>query len=339
MNYSEPLPKIHPMVLAQNQVIDAMEMLDRRPETFVRWPFPELDALTGPMAPGNIWFVVATSGGGKTTFVSSVVDLWRTQGKRVYVMALETRPKEFRTYLACMATGVHPGDALSGQLLERPDAAQVRERLKTELMGQYKSPYVDRIMVSGARSIDMHGLETALQEAKAFRADVVIVDHIDHIEGGDGKSPYNEAKLVNDGALRFAQDNDLLLLFTSQLNMSGSKGDYLAKYLPPKKDHVAFGSLKERGATGMIGLFRPIRSRRQDETDEDYNAALRSARAGTGDVAGMLEQNTMGVSAMKLRNYGSREGMKVLLSVEHGRVTPMAERDKHGTTYTDVRRI
>lgn len=336
---TDDLPPITPEVIASDQVVEAMIALDRHPDTFVRWPFPELDALTGPMAPGSVWFVCAASGGGKTTFVSSVIDLWRVAGKRVYVMPLETRPHEFRTYLACMATGVHPGDALSGNLLTLPDGREKRALLKSELMTQTKSPYVERVMVSGQRAINLGGLQSGLQEAKAFRADVVIVDHIDHIDGGDGTNLYTEAKRVNDGALRMAQDNDLLVLFTSQLNMTASKGDYLAKYLPPKDEHVAFGSLKRRNATGMIGLFRPTRAMKPDETPEEFSAAMKAARMSGENVADMLEPNTMGVVSMKSRNYGAREGMRTNLSVQHGRVFAMNEKDKYTTGNGYVRQL
>lgn len=335
----EDLPAIHPKVVAMDQVNAAVTALDRDPDTFVRWPFPELDALTGPMAPGNVWFVVAASGGGKTTFVSSIVDLWRIGGRKVYVMPLETRPQEFRTYLACMTAGIHPGDALSGQLRAMPDGEAKRAVLKSELTAQVKPPFVDRVMVSGKRAINLKGLTEGLKEAKAFGADVVIVDHIDHLSGGNGTNLYTEAKLVNDGALRMAQDNDLLLVFTSQLNMAASRGDYLSKYLPPKDEHVAFGSLKRQNATGMIGLFRPLRKRAQDETDDEYVKALRAARAGTGNIADVLEPNTMGVTAMKLRNYGAREGAKTYLTVTHGRVFSMDEKDKYTTCGGYVRRV
>ncbi|HXU02145.1 MAG TPA: DnaB-like helicase C-terminal domain-containing protein [Polyangia bacterium] len=335
----DDLPKITPELIASDQVTEACIALDRHPNTFVRWPFPELDALTGPMAPGNVWFVCAASGGGKTTFVASVIDLWREAGKRVYVMPLETRPQEFRTYLACMALGVHPGDALSGQLRMLPDGEAKRLALKSELRLQGISPYVDRVMLSSQRAINIGGLTQGLKEAKAFGADVVIVDHIDHIAGGNGSNLYAEAKAVNDGALRMAQDNDLLLLFTSQLNMSASKGDYLAKYLPPRTEHVAFGTLKQRNATGMIGLFRPLRKRRSDELEDDYVKALRSARSGSGTVSDMLEPNAMGVIAMKLRNYGAREGMKSYLTVQHGRVFGMDEKDKYTTGGGLIRQV
>lgn len=337
--HDEFLPEVHPEVVATDQVNDAIIALGRHPDTFVRWPFPDLDALTGPMAPGNVWFICAASGGGKTTFVASLIDLWRLAEKRVYVMPLETRPREFRTYLACMAAGVHPGDALSGQLRAMPNGEAKRAVLASELHAQLKAPYVERVMVSGQRAIDLRGLTAGLKEAKAFGADVVIVDHIDHIAGGNGSNLYNESKLVNHGALHMAQDNDMLLLFTSQLNMGASRGDYLSKYLPPKDEHVAFGSLKRQIATGMIGLFRPIRKRRDDETDDDYIKALKAARAGTGNITDMLEPNTMGVAAMKLRNYGAREGAKTYLSVSHGRVSSIDERDRYSTAGGFVRQI
>ena len=335
----DSLPEIHPVVIASDQVTAAMIALDRHPSTFLRWPFPELDAMTGPMAPGNVWFVCAASGGGKTTFVASVIDLWRLAGKRIYVMPLETRPHEFRTYLACMAQGIHPGDVLSGEFANHPNYRAQRDVLKGEFLAQTKSPYVECVMVSEQRAINLDGLEKGMREAKAFNADVVIVDHIDHIAGGDGSNLYSEAKLVNDGALRMAQDNDLLLVFTSQLNMSASKGDYLTKYLPPKTEHIAFGSLKQRNATGMIGLFRPIRKPRPDEAQDEYLAALRAARSGTGQITDALEPNTMGVVAMKLRNYGAREGAKSYLHIECGRVTAMDEKDRFTTGNGVIRRV
>lgn len=335
----DELPEIHPVVLASDQVTAAMIQLDRHPSTFTRWPFPELDAMTGPMAPGNVWFVCAASGGGKTTFVASVIDLWRVAGKKIYVMPLETRAHDFRTYLACMATGIHPGDVLSGEFANLPNYPAMREVLKSEFVQQTRSPYVDHVMVSGQRAINLAGLEAGLKEAKSFGADVVVVDHIDHIAGGDGSNLYSEAKLVNDGALRMAQDNDLLLVFTSQLNMSASKGDYLSKYLPPKDEHIAFGSLKRRNATGMIGLFRPLRTRRPDEGDDEYVKALRLARSGNGQVTDALEPNTMGVVAMKLRNYGAREGAKSYLHVERGRVSAMDEKDRYVTGNGFVRKV
>lgn len=335
----DSLPEIHPVVIASDQITAAMLDLDRRPETFTRWPFPDVDAIGAQMAPGNIWFVCAASGGGKTTFVASVIEHWRLAGKKLYIMPLETRAHEFRTHLACLAANVHPGDVLSGELQSHPNYRAIRDVLRSEFLAQGRAPYVEQVMVSGQRAINLAGLERGLKEAKAFGADVVIVDHIDHIEGGDGSNLYAEAKRVNMGALRMAQDNEMLVLFTSQLNMKISHGDYLARYAPPKEEHVAFGSLKRQVATGMLGLFRPVRKQRENETEDEYAKAIRLARSAEGQITDALEPNTMGVVCMKNRPYGSREGHKAYLHVERGKVTTIEEKDRYTTGSGFVRKV
>lgn len=339
----DDLPHVHPVVIASDQVTEAMNALDRPADTFLRWPFPTLDAMTGPMAPGNVWFVCAASGGGKTTFVASVIDLWRLAGKRVYVMPLELQPWRFRTYLACMALGVHPGDALSGNLRSMPDGEAVRAALRAELMAQAKPPYTEQVMVDEQRAINILGLERGLQKAKAFGADVVIVDHIDHVEpdAGASNNGYADAKAVNHAALRMAQDNGMLLVCTSQLNNAIVAGgqDHLARYQPPREHHVLMGGKKREVCTGMIGLFRPTRAMRPDETPESYAAAVKAARAGTAEPHTALEPHVMGVNAMKLRNYGHREGQRLKLAFVNGRVEDVAEKDRYTTGSGYVRQV
>jgi hypothetical protein len=65
--------------------------------------------------------------------------------------------------------------------------------------------FADFVRISPQRSINVEGLEEGLKEAQDFGADVVIVDHIDHIAGGDGTNLYAESVAVNDAALRMAQ--------------------------------------------------------------------------------------------------------------------------------------
>ena len=333
VEYVEPLPDLDPSVLASDQIAEAMRHLDRHPDSLVRWPFPDLDALTGPMGAGEVWFVPAFSGGGKTTFIVSAIEAWRQSGKRIYVMPLELQAHRFRTMLACMMTGTHPGDALSGQLRADPLRRPEREALKTALLAQGHDDYVAQVMISEQRAINVAGLRQGLLEAKSFGADVVIVDHIDHIEGEDRTSLYAASKQVNHAALTMAQDNGLLLVFTSQLNMDITRGDRLSKYAAPMVQQVQFPSVKLQITTGMIGLYRPLRDRHPDETPEDFAAALKRARAGDADAPDMLAPNTMGVVCMKSRNYGSREGVKIRLAVEHGRVMHLPEKDRYQTHY------
>lgn len=328
----EALPDIHPTVLASDQVVEAQNYLDRHPDLSLRWPYPDLDQLTGPMNAGEVWFVCAISAGGKTTFVTSTISQWERLGKRIYVMPLETRPRAFRTYLACIACGIHPGDALSGNLRTLPDGDRKRDAIKQALSDQVKSPFVDRVMVSEQRAINVAGLKTGLKEAAAFGADVVIVDHIDHIAGGEGTNLFAESKAVNDAALRMAQDNDLLLVFTSQLNLTISRNpDHLAKYSPPRVHDIFLPSIKLQNATGMIGLFRKIRERRPDEVPEQYTDLLKRARKGEIAPTEVLDRHVMGVNALKLRNYGARDGERTFLGFDRGQVVPLQEKDRYTT--------
>lgn len=331
---------IHPHVLATNQVIDALNFLDRHPDLSIRWPWPELDAVTGPMNPGEVWFLCAISSGGKTTFVSSAIDLWEQQGRKVYVMPLETRSRSFRTYLACYKAGIHPGDALSGHLRTLPDGEIKRATIKAALLDQTKRPYVDRVFVSEQDAIDVDGMTRGLEEAMDFGAEIVIVDHIDHIDGENQQNLYAASKAVNHAALRLAKAFNLLLLFTSQLNLSVSRTpDHLSKYQPPRVHDVLMPGVKQQIATGMVGLFRKVRDMRPTETVEEYAETIKKARRGEIEPPEVLDPTVMGVNAMKLRNYGSREGTRLYLGFDHGRVVSLDERDRYQTSGHHVRRV
>jgi hypothetical protein len=329
-----------PNVEATDQVCDALDVVDRPAEAFLRWPFRELDALTGGMAPGDVWYACAFSGNGKTTFLSSAIDLWFEQGKKVYVLPLETRPKVFRTYWACQRLGIHPGEVLSGAITRWADHTEVRKRIRDELHRQVEHPMIDRVRVKSVPAINVARLSYAVAEASEWGADVVIVDHIDHIAGGDGSSLYTESVKVNRAAEGLAQDHEIALLCASQLNNDMLRGsrDRLAQFGPPMPHHVFMGGHKRQVCTGMIGLHRKLREKRDGEDAKAYKAAIQEARTGD-DPMGMLEPNVMGVTAMKLRNYGARENQRVHLGVEHGRAHSIAERDQHGTTREQLRNL
>jgi KaiC/GvpD/RAD55 family RecA-like ATPase len=308
---------------------EALAMLDRAPSDYLRWPYPELDALTGGIAPGDVWFVCAFSGNGKTTFLSSVLDRWYEDGKRVYVLPLETQPKVFRTYWACQRRGIAPGLMLSGEYHQRPDALDLRDAVAAEVRMQIERPMRDRVRVKGVPAINETRLRVAVAEASDWGADVVIVDHIDHIAGGNGSNPYAESVKVNRAVLDLAQEHEIILLCATQLNnaaMSGS-GDHLAQYGPPRPNHVFMGSHKRQVATGMIGLHRKLRDLGFNETPKTYKAAIQAARRGETEPMTVLEPDVMGVTAMKLRNFGARENQRAYLGVQHGRVVPIPKRD------------
>lgn len=315
------------VIETSNQIVDAMLDLDRPADQYTRWPFPDLAELTGPMAPGDVWFICARSGGGKTTFVTSCIMRWLVEGRRLYVMPLETRPKSFRTYLACMQAGIPPGEALSGQLRQTPEGQQARKVLEGLLLEQIHEPLVSRLQVNGASAINEEALEQAFGEAMDFGADIILIDHIDHVQGeGRTTDLYGTSVNANKKLLKLAQRADKLVIATSQLNLQGAQGDALMRYQPPRDQDVYMGNFKRTVATGMIGLFRPVRAQKPGESEEEFTNAIRAARKGLVGPQDVLERDMMGVVAMKLRNYGQRENERCFLGVTNGRCVPLAER-------------
>lgn len=328
------------------QVQQASALLDRDADAFVRWPFAALHANVGAMAAGDIWYVNAFSGGGKTTFVQSAIAGWQRMGKRVFVMPLEVRAKDWRVRWACHTLGVNGGDVMNGAWLDWPNHAELKGQLKALLHVQSLDGADAPLWVDPVQEINAANFATAVEDAADWGADIVVVDHIDHIQGGDGTNIYAESVKINKLALHLAQRFGVRLVLTSQLNLSIAKattGDRLAKYAPPQVEHVYMGGHKIHVATGMLGLFRPLRERDPmreplpspgSKEPDRYAEAMRAARSGQSEAWTALKPHTMGVVTMKLRNQGEgrHEGARCELGVEKGRVVDLAPRDAHRTT-------
>lgn len=312
--------------IAADQVLEGCEVLSLEREDYLRWPWPVLDALYGGMAPGTVHYVVAFSGIGKTTFISSALLRWREQRIVTDVLPLEVRSKVFRTYVACQTLGIDPGLMLSGDYLEREDATELRERVRAALIAQTYRDVVHLMHVHDVRQVNVAALRTAARSAAARGAKVLVVDHIDHVTGDDGevrRSLYETSVAVNDAALDVAQETGLVLILMSQANQEALRNshDHLAKFAPLRDNHVLMGGKKRQVATGMLGLYRPLLPVPSAAEDvDDWKETIRLARQGATEPQTALEPYTMGVSLMKSRNYGSREGKRIALAWERGRI-------------------
>jgi hypothetical protein len=319
----------HPTGVVGSQVGEALSDIDRDASHFLRLPFPSLDAVVRGIAPGDIWFVAAFSGRGKTTLLTSLVQ-WLLDSERVvYYMGLESRPSEIRTHIACKRPDIDldPGDVLSGELVGRADWDETRVRLKAAIRAQAERPMREQLYVNGDEFIDAPRLALALEESADVGADVVIIDHIDHVTSFDGSSGlWEQSVKACHTVLQSAHKFGLRMLVATQLNNDAVRGNPLASYHAPQPHHVYLGGQKRMIAAGMLGLYRPLKT---GVTKEE----LADVREDRADIASILEPNTMGVSVMKHRKYGRFEGQKVGLGVEHGRVFEIAERDRYATSY------
>jgi hypothetical protein len=244
---------------------------------------------------------------------------------KVYYLGLESPGHELRTIWACMRLDIHPGDVLTGEFLNWPNASAVRKAIEAEIEVHVQNSLdTERIFISPEPTITAGRIEAAFAEAAEYGSDVLIIDHIDHIEGGDGSNLWAESVAVVKTVLRLAQEYQIRVLAATQFNNEAVKGDPLAVYRAPQPHHVYMGGHKRHVASGMLGLFRPLRT---DISPDE----LKSVKLGTMEAWRLLEPETMGVVAMKHRQYGARERHVCKLRVERGRIIEIPERDRYVT--------
>lgn len=294
----------------------AIKLLDRTAEDFLRMPWRALDEIVSGMGAGDIWFLGGFSGDGKTTALTSAVDCWFEAGKRIYYLGLESRPNILKTHWACKRLRINAGAVLSGDAVHWPDWAEKKAELKAMIHGLDSGSTAAQVHFSPTEFVDAKALQLAMKNAQEFGADILILDHIDHIQGNIG-TPYEVSRDVCMTLLREAQSSGIRCLVATQFNNESLRGNRAGRYLPPQPSHVFMGGHKRQIAAGMLGLYRPLKHGLHPDT-------LRLFQQGTLEPKDVCEPNTMGVVCMKHRLFGNHEGRRVFLQVDHGRVTDLA---------------
>lgn len=307
------------------QAEDALRAISQPAEKFLRLPFQTLSDVIGDIPEGDLWYVGAFSGDGKTAFFTSLALALVEQGKRVYYVPTETPPQVIRAHFACKALGYDVGDFLSGAYQAWPNARECRDAIKTELKRQTDKK---TLWVAESGMLNSIRLEAEAAHAQELGADVFIVDHIDHVEG-TGVSLWEASQHANKTLLHIAQNYGQRVLAATQFNLEATKGSRVMRYLPPKENVVYMGNYKRTVASGMLGIYRPLKLH-----DIDLDLLSRFNKGDTlVEPKDILEPNIMAVSVMKHRLYGNREGRKILLDVHHGRVRDLSPSDREAVEH------
>jgi hypothetical protein len=296
------------------QVSDTLATLNRPAEAFLPWPWARVQEAVGSLAPADIAFLVGHSGGGKTSFLLSLVLRLIASGRRVYYAGLESRPAWLRTQLACRVVGVDPGPVLSGDYLRRPGADDVRARLRYEVEQQKTSAVYQRLRFAQAQFLGAESLAGITRAAADWGADLLIIDHIDHVQPETTGDSYSESRAVALLLKQCADASGLRVLAASQTNHTGLANDPFRNHRPIRDEHVYMGGHKRHIAALMLGVYRPMKEAlEQSERD--------AVREGSADKTTILQAGVMAVNVMKSRNYGAREGTILRLGFDRGDVT------------------
>jgi replicative DNA helicase len=295
------------------QVGEALTYLDQPATAFLSWEYAPLDAMLGPIPPGTINFLCAASGQGKTAFLLSLMNRWHLAGRRIYYAGLESKPLILRTQWACRTLGIDPGDILSGRYHARHDAATVREQIRAAILAQRDNPIYRAVRFDPHPEMNVPAMVEALTEAAEWKADLVVIDHIDHIGGGDTTNLYAESRGVHRVLKALVEKYALRTLIASQLNNTGLASDPLLNHRPVRDERVFMGGHKKQIADLMLGFYRPLKP----DLGKSEHARFRNDKITKDE---MVEPGVNVMQVMKHRLDGRREGQRARLGFAKGEI-------------------
>lgn len=290
-----------------------MPVADNR---FIRWPWPALDRVVEGMDRRHVWYVGGFPQVGKTTLLTSALDGFWQRGLRVHYVGLEMPPDMLRTAWACHQLGYRFGDVATGRYLRYPNAEQMRRAIDEHLNRQLWEREFWSVQFAKTQRLSAQQLRVEHQIAMDFGADVMVIDHVDHVHGAS-QNKYQASVEVNDTIHELSQVSPHQWMVATQFNDRASN-DPFVRMRPPLPQHVFMGSQKEQVAYGMLGLFWPLRP---DVTKEEMQAVKIGAKTARDITIPM----TLGVKVMKHRMLGELQGQLVHLPVRQGRVVDPSE--------------
>ena len=297
----------------ESQVGEALRFLQLGADDFVRWPLAPLEQALGGIAPGTMHVFVAHTGTGKTSLCETLKKHWLMAGLRVYGAGLELAPYQLRAQLACRFLGLDHGDLFKGRLQKRPDWPAVREQLHTEIKRQRSDPFFARLRLAPFERLSMQTAADICTRAAEFSADVVMIDHLDHLDssarGGNDRAESMAALQVIEA---LTKSYGLRTIMTSQTNREGKSANRLRDHYPITSEMVRYGDHKINASTTFCGLRRPLKAGIE-------KTEMAAARANYEKVREILAPNTMAVNVMKDRN-GDSVGEDIRLGFFRGEV-------------------
>jgi replicative DNA helicase len=297
----------------ETQIGSALYKLDLHPPSRPRFEPSALHDLVRFPIPGQLWVVAAPTGIGKTTFLLSTIDGFLEQGVKVAMLGLEQEPDELRIAFACLRAGVPRAVAIENSWSEHERGADWFGRVQDHLLLQGEAPLASTLKLLPQRYINTEVLSEAVAEAMDWGAEILVVDHIHHIQTGGS---FNEYKTLVQQCKKLAEDANLVALVAAQVGRRGSFGHALQRYMPPHLRDIEGGDILSQNANVVIGLYRPL----IDPDTDDKRRAIRAAELGRADPSSVLRPWTMGVNVMKHRTRGEQEGKRVMLRLQDGRL-------------------
>lgn len=293
--------------LAGDQIADATALMRRDQSTGVRWTWPELNRVMGPILPGEVCVVGALPGNGKTSFLMGQMDALAMQGISVLYVPLELDPAQCRLRWAAWRLGYPIDRVVRQEWAILPEGA---EEEVARLIDNQRA--MGHIQFASPKRLTIDGLTKWCEWAKGeYGARVVIPDHLHRLDVAAGARDHRVG--VTDMARRLkdlARDLELQFIVAAQLNRTS---DPLDAYMAPTP-----GRLKESGAIfeeadTVIMLSRKLRR----DLPKDWKNRLLVGQVTERDLE---EPGVMVATCRKHRLDDEARDRRVYLRVVGGRV-------------------
>jgi replicative DNA helicase len=296
-----------PEYVAAEQVRDAKNLLARDISTAPRWSWKFLDALVGPMLPGDLVVVGSLMGNGKSTLLMSQMDAFAEKRTPTLYIPLEIDPHVCRTRWAAWRLGLDAKLVIRQQWSELGRGA--KKAIEDALKEQEKNP---NILFATPKRITLPGLTKWCKWAKAEAGvRVVMLDHFHRMDFGTDTK--NHRVTVTDAVRELkdiARRLGIVLIAAAQLNRSSDPIDaYTAPILSRLKESA--GIAEEADVVLMLS-----RKLRRDLPDQ-WQSMLRVGQITEPELG---ERNAMVVTCRKHRLDDSAMNGRVVLTVNNGKI-------------------
>lgn len=312
------LPNLDELVQEQNEAA-----VYRLHEDSGRYPqfraLPSVAAMTGAIAPTEVALIAGRVASGKSLFAQNFLrDLIGQEVPTLY-MGTEQTAQILKIKQACLMAGVSPRLMLKATAEQRKTEAYLgaRDQVQDQLKW-LKSPGVKELAIfANTPHINREILRTwTVGGIRKYGIECVIVDHVDHMSHGPGVNAREELTATVRLAHQLATDYEIPMILMSQVKRTTGGGDPLKLYGPPDVEDLAGSSDKERVASLVLTLWRPLRA---GIAPKDLRTLHKATQYGMAPGAELYEPRTMGVKLCKDR-LGDTPGLQCRLHVGVGGV-------------------
>jgi hypothetical protein len=146
--------------------------------------------------------------------------------------------------------------------------------------------------------LTVSGLPRVLEEAEAFDAQVILVDHVHNIQG-EGRNAHSDFVTICQTLYNFSKNRRIPIVAMAQMH-KGTVRDRVRPYLPPDVEMIQMGDVLRQASSVVIGLYRPLIRQADPKEERSMHQRIRLGES----VRPYLKPNTVGAAVLKSRISG-----------------------------------